>query len=174
MLELLGQLTDGLGELAVDRIARTARRCRVMRLVEDQQRTRSECAKKITQAGNLGLIGQQVVRDDETRPGGPWIDAEATQSAQVGDAFAIDDRKSQPEFGLEFVLPLQRHRWRCGYDREVDAPPQQQLAQDQRGLDRLAEADVVGAQHRLTRGSLSAFRKDDAEASISVGNGPRY
>ncbi|HWX29645.1 MAG TPA: hypothetical protein VNZ53_19670 [Steroidobacteraceae bacterium] len=44
MLEPIHQATDGLGELAVDRVARTARRRRVMRLVEDQQRTRSEYA----------------------------------------------------------------------------------------------------------------------------------
>jgi hypothetical protein len=47
VLELFGQLADGFGELAVDRIARAARRCGVMRLVEDQQRAWAECTEKI-------------------------------------------------------------------------------------------------------------------------------
>jgi hypothetical protein len=46
MFEPVGQPADGLGELAVDRIARAARRCGVMRLVENQQRTRSECPRR--------------------------------------------------------------------------------------------------------------------------------
>jgi hypothetical protein len=38
MLEPIGEVTNGLGELAVDCIARAARRRRVVCLIEDQQR----------------------------------------------------------------------------------------------------------------------------------------
>ena len=57
MLETVGQVAEGLGEPAVDRIAGAARGCRVMRLVEDQQRSWSECAQQGVQAGDIGLIG---------------------------------------------------------------------------------------------------------------------
>ena len=84
--------------------------------------------------------------DDEARAGGPWIDGKAAKAPQLADALAIDDVERQTELAFELVLPLHRHcRRRCD-DDEVDAAPQQQLAGDEPGLDRLAEADVVGNQ----------------------------
>jgi hypothetical protein len=44
VLEPIGEVSDRLGELAVDCIARAARRRRVMRLIEDQQRARPKYA----------------------------------------------------------------------------------------------------------------------------------
>ena len=86
------------------------------------------------------------MRDDKARAGGPRVDAETARPAQLREALTIDDREGQPEFGLELVLPLQRHRRRCRYRREVDAAPQEELAQDQPGFDRFTEADIVGDQ----------------------------
>jgi len=146
VLETVHQATNGLRELAVDCITRAAGWCGVMRPVEDQQRAWPERTEKVPQPGDISLIGQQVVRDDEARAGEPRIDAEASQPTQLHEALPIDDREGQPELGLELVLPLQRHRWRRRNDREVDTAPQQQLAQDQSGFDRLAEADIVGDQ----------------------------
>jgi hypothetical protein len=56
------------------------------------------------------------------------------------------DCETQPETGLQPIGPLPQHRgWRC-YDDEIDSSAQKQLAQDQAGLDRLPEADVIGDQ----------------------------
>ena len=77
VLEALGELSDGLGELAVDRVARPAGRCGVVRLVKDQQCPWPKCAEMIPQPGDIGFFGQEVVRDDEARAGRPWIDREA-------------------------------------------------------------------------------------------------
>ncbi len=69
MLEALGKLADRPRELAGDRVARAAGRRRMMRLVEDEQRARAELAEHVAQAGDIGLVGQQAVRDDEARAG---------------------------------------------------------------------------------------------------------
>ena len=53
MLEPLGKLAHGLRELTRDRVAGAARRRRVMRLVEDQQRARPEFAEDVAQAGDV-------------------------------------------------------------------------------------------------------------------------
>ena len=146
VLEALGQLADRPGELARDRIARAAGRRRMMRLVEDEQRARAEIAEHVAQPRDVVLVGQQAVRDDEARAGGPWIDGKAAQAPQLADALAIDDVEGEAELALKLVLPLHRHGGRRGDDDEIDAPAQQQLARDEAGLDRLAEADVVGDQ----------------------------
>ena len=52
----------------------------------------------------------------------------------------------QPEARLQLVGPLPEHRRRCRDDDEIDALAQQELAQDQPALDRLAEPDIVGDQ----------------------------
>ncbi len=56
MLETIGEPPNRAGELAVNGVARPARRRRVMRLVEDEQRARSEVAEKVAQAADIGLV----------------------------------------------------------------------------------------------------------------------
>jgi hypothetical protein len=124
VLETLGEIADGLGELAVDRITRAACRGRVVRFVEDQQRARPEGAKEVAKPGDVGLVGQEMVRYDEAGASRPGVDAEAAQTAQLADPVAVDDREGEPELGLELVLPLQGHRRRGGDDSEVDAAAQ--------------------------------------------------
>lgn len=110
----------------------------------DQQGAGPERPQQVAQAGGVGLVRQQAVGDDEAGTGGPGIDPEAAQAAHFGEPVAVDDRERKAEFGFQFVLPLHRHgRW-GGDHREVNPPTQQQLAQDQPGLDRLAEAHIVG------------------------------
>ncbi|WP_316225049.1 MULTISPECIES: hypothetical protein [unclassified Bradyrhizobium] len=64
---------------------------------------------------------------------------------------AVDDREIEAEFLRQFVLPLQQHRCRCGDHDGVDPAAQQELAHNQAGLDRLAEADIVADQEIHTR-----------------------
>ena len=143
MLEALHDLAHRPGELAVDGIARAARRGRVMGLVEDQHRAGTELAEPHAQARRIGLVCQEAVRDDEARAGRPGIYAEAPGPAQLRQPLAIDDLEGEAELGLQLVLPLKRHRRWGRHDNEVDAAAKQQLAQDEPSLDRLSEADVV-------------------------------
>ena len=62
------------------------------------------------------------------------------------DALAIDNIEGKTELAFQFILPLHRHGGWGRDDDVINAPAQQKLAGDQPGLDRLAEADVVGDQ----------------------------
>ncbi len=76
--------------------------------------------------------------------GGPGVDAPAALAPHLGDVGAVHHRKAQPEAALHLPLPLQHHRGRCDHHHSVDLLAQQQLAQDEPGLDRLAQAHVIG------------------------------
>ena len=62
-----------------------------MCFVEDKQRARAKIAEHIPQARHIILFGEQTVREDEARAGGPWIDGKSTQAPQLANALAIDD-----------------------------------------------------------------------------------
>ena len=115
-------------------------------LVENQKRACRHLASSGPQIRCVLLVDQQVVRHDEGAAGSPDIDAEAVLATHRGDELAIDDLEGETELRAQLVLPLQGHRRRRGNQGEVDASAQQQLAQDQAGLDRFAEADIVGDQ----------------------------
>ena len=141
-----GDVAHGLGELAVDGVAGAAGRRGVVRLVQDQQGTRPEPAQDVAQPSSVGLVGQQPGRHDEARTRRPGVHPEPAQPPQLRQALPVDDGEGQAELRLQLVLPLQGHGWRRGHQREVDAAAQQQLAQDQTGLDRLPQANIVGDQ----------------------------
>ena len=61
-----------------------------------------------------------------------------------GDVVAVEDLEDEAEALLELGLPLLEHRRRRRDDDRLRLLAQQQLARDQAGLDRLAEAGVVG------------------------------
>ncbi len=146
MLEAFSEPADCLGELAVDRIAGAARRRGMVRLVENQHRTRPEVPEQVAQAADVGLVRHQRVRNEEPRSGRPGVGAIAPLASEDGEIVAVDDREAQAELRFELILPLSHHaRWR-GDNREVDPPAQQEFAKDQPGLDGLAGADVVGDQ----------------------------
>ena len=90
----------------------------------------------------------------------PRIDAETPFATDPLHVVLVENLEDKPETGFQFVLPLQEHRRRAGNDDFADLLPQQQLAGDQSGFDRLAEADVVGdeeidarQEQRLSQGS---------------------
>ena len=86
------------------------------------------------------------MRDYEGGTRVPHIDAEAMLALHRGDELAVDDPEGETELGAQFVLPLQGHGGGRGDQREIDAPAQQKLAQDQARFDGLAESNVVGDQ----------------------------
>ena len=74
------------------------------------------------------------------------IDGETAQAAQISQSLTVDDLERQAELGFQFVLPLERHRRRRSHKHEVYAPAEEELAEHEARLDRLAQADIVGNQ----------------------------
>jgi hypothetical protein len=74
----------------------------------------------------------------------PGVDPEAPLAAAAGDELAAHHLEAQAEAAHHLVAPLQADRGRADDQDEAGLLAQDQLLQDQAGLDRLAEADVVG------------------------------
>lgn len=83
---------------------------------------------------------------DEARSRRPRVRAPAPPPPQILQMPAVDDLKGEPELGLKLVAPLRGHRRGREHQREIDPAAQQQLAQHQSRLHRLAQPHVVGDQ----------------------------
>ena len=70
---------------------------------------------------------------------------------QRAEQLAVDDPELEPELLAHLVAPLQLQAGRADDERGPRAVAQDQLLDDEAGLDRLAEADVVGDQQRGAR-----------------------
>ena len=89
--------------------------------------------------------------------------------------FAVDDHEVEAELLPHLVLPLQRQARRAHDDHGPGAVPQQQLLDDQAGLDGLAQADVVGEQQvrpRRTAARGSAAPAGTPRRSRRCGTAP--
>ena len=146
MLEQGRDVADVPGELTFDGPDRSRRRRGVVGLVENEQRAWPERREKVAKPSRVGLVGEDAVRDDETGAHAPRVRREASRPPRLQQVFPIDDGEVEAELLRQLVLPLEQHRRRRGDDDHLDAAPEQHLADDQAGLDRLAEADVVGDQ----------------------------
>ena len=144
MLEARREITDGPRELRLDAVAPAARRCRVMRLVEDEQAPRPHRAEPGPHRIGVARIDQQVVRHEEPAVGHPRIHPEAALATHPTQVGAVEDLEHQTEAILQLALPLLQHRRRRGDDDRLRLPAQQQLPGDEPRLDGLAEPGVVG------------------------------
>ena len=144
VLETRGQVANGTGDLRVDGVLLPAGRRGMVGLVQDQQRAAAEVAQPIAQRAGIRLVDQQPVRDQESRVRAPRIHAVAPLAPRPRHVVLVENLEGQTEAGLQFVLPLREHRGRAADDDLSDLLAQEQLAGDQPGLDRLAEANVVG------------------------------
>ena len=50
-------IADRPGNLAIDSVAGAARRSGVMRLIEDEEGTRTEVAQSLAKSGDVGFVG---------------------------------------------------------------------------------------------------------------------
>jgi hypothetical protein len=91
------------------------------------------------------------VRDDEAGVRGPGVDAVAALAAAGGHVVAVEDDEGEAEALLHLLLPLAHDRGRAGDDDPAHALAQEHLAEDEAGLDGLAEADVVGDEEAHAR-----------------------
>ena len=118
----------------------------MVRLVENQHRTRTERREEVAEPAHVGFVGQNAVGDDEARADAPRIGRKSPRPAGLQKVLAVDDSEVEAKFLRQFVLPLQQHRGRRGDENHVDTTPQKQLANDKAGLDSFTKADVVGDQ----------------------------
>ena len=144
VLEPSGQIAHRAGELGVDRKFRAARRRRVVGLIKDQQRLLALIAEPVAQGPGVGLIAHKRLANDEAGVGRPRVDAPAPLPTHLGDVLPVQHGKTQPKAALHLPLPLQHHRRRRYHHHAVHLLTQQQLAHNQAGLNRLAQAHVVG------------------------------
>ena len=144
VLEARRDVPDGPRGLRIDGVTGAARRRRVMRFVQDQQRLRGEAAQPVAQPGGVGLVDQQAVGDQEARMRRPGVHGEAPLAPHARHVGAVEDGEREAEARFHLVAPLLQHRRRTRHHDPVHPSAQQQLARDQPRLDRLAEADVVG------------------------------
>lgn len=75
--------------------------------------------------------------------GRPGVDREAALAAAAGDEFAVVDLEVQAEAARHLVLPLQADARGADDEGVVDALAQEELLQDEAGLDGLAEAEMA-------------------------------
>ena len=165
VLEASGEIAHRLGELAVHGVARGAGGRGVMRFVEHQHGLRPEAVQCVAQAANVGVVGEQRVRDDEVGARGPGIGTVTAIAAHRRQVLAVDDDERQTELGFEFVLPLPHHAGRRGDHGEIDTAAQQHLAQYQAGLDGFARTDIIRNQQVHAR---QAERLAQGEQLIGV------
>ena len=74
----------------------------------------------------------------------PRVDPVASLLPDPGDVFLVEDLEDHAEPVLQLFLPLQQHRGRTGHDDVLDFLAEQEFSGDQPGLDRLAEAHIIG------------------------------
>ncbi len=74
----------------------------------------------------------------------PGVDAVAALLPDAGDVLLVEDLEDHAEAVLQLFVPLEQHGGRTGHDDVLDLLAEQQFSGDQAGLDRLAEADVIG------------------------------
>jgi hypothetical protein len=87
---------------------------------------------------------EERVGEDEALLGGPGVDLVAALLAGLGDEVAVVDLEVEAEALVELFLPLEADAGGGDDEDEVDALAEEELLEDEAGLDGLAKADVVG------------------------------
>jgi hypothetical protein len=145
VLEARGELAGELCQIGVDGVALlVARGGDVVGLVEHQHALAAALAEGHAQGLLVFGAAQGLIGDDESPAALPGVGADAALAADPGDVLAVDDLEAQAEAALHLALPLQADGGGADDQDQVEALAEEQLLQDEAGLDGLAEADVVG------------------------------
>ena len=109
------------------------------------------CWERLSQQPHAQISLEPVDRDDQPGEVCERVGTNAARAPQLTEQLAVDDPELQAELLAHLVAPLQLQRGRTDHERRPRAVTQQQLLDDEPGLDRLAEADVIGDQQRRAR-----------------------
>src|SRR5215510_11555273 len=110
-----------------------------MRLAEDQETPREQGPEPLAKRSGVVLVGEQVVRDQETTVCAPRIHPKPALPAHASQVVPVENLEDQTEAVLELSLPLFEDGRRCRNNDCLCLPPEQKLARDEPGFDRLAE-----------------------------------
>ena len=151
VLAVLAEALDGLGLLARDGPAVLLRWLgggAMVNLVDDEQ---------VEKAGELRVARQNLVEhplhprrpqpleaDDRPRVNGERVGFEAVASSEFTELGSVDDLEAEPELRVHLLLPLDREGRGADDDNAPRAVAEQHLLDHEAGLDRLAEAHVIG------------------------------
>ena len=152
VLEVRGQLPERLRPKRVGGVAADPGRGAVVGFVADQQvvPTRvdrfARCGQSLPKEAERALPLEKVDARDQPREVRPGVDVDASSSAQVSHQLRIDDAEVEAELVPHLVPPLDLQSGRAD-DQDLPGPmTDHQLQGHHPGLDRLAEAHVVGDQ----------------------------
>src|SRR5262245_26380307 len=106
MLEAAAEVTDSAGELRLDAVAPSARRRRVVGLVENQEAARQEPAEPHAHRVGVSRVDQQVVRDEKAAMRAPRVHAKPAFAAHGSDVAAVEHLEDQAESLVQLGLPL--------------------------------------------------------------------
>jgi hypothetical protein len=76
----------------------------------------------------------------------PWIHVQAPPPPEFPHQLTVHDPKLQTELVPHLIPPLNLNRGRAHNDDTADPVPEDQFLSDQSGLNRFAEADIIGDQ----------------------------
>ena len=144
VLEAITEITHGARELRLDAVPPPVAGCGVVRLVENEQASRPLRAKPHPHGVGVGGVRQQPVRNKEAAVRRPRVGPEASLAPNARQIVTVQNLEDEPEPLLHLSLPLLEHRRRRSHNDGSDFSPQEQLADDQAGLDRLPQPRVVG------------------------------
>ncbi len=112
MLKVGCDTAQGLRAQRIGGVAATARRCDVVRFVENEQVEAARAdrlarpGQRFAKEAQRPVALEKVNRGNQAREVRPGVDVQATLAAQAPEQVAIDDAKLQAEFVAHLVAPL--------------------------------------------------------------------
>ena len=164
VLEVGGDLSDGLGPLGVGGVAAHGGGGHVVHLVDHQDVERAGVGdlggEGLAEEAERALGLHPVERRDHPGVAGPRVGPDPPAAPQLLDESGVDDLEVEAELLLHLDLPFELQRGGADDERGAGPVAEHQLLHDQAGLDGLAQADIVGDQQvdpRHPQGSDQGF-----------------
>ena len=130
VFKTLSEIANGPSDLGVNGIALTAGGSSVVRFVQNQEASRTECTQPISQRASVSLIDQKTVRDEESGVRGPGVDPKSTLATNVLDVVLVEYLEVEAEAAFQFFSPLKKHRWGTGNNDVAHFLSEEQFAGD--------------------------------------------
>ncbi len=152
MLEMRRQQADGGGALRIDRIAPDAGRRDIVGLIDNQQIKAPGIGhialgrQRLAEQADRTVALEIIHRSNQTRKMRPGIDVQTATAAKPAHQLAIDNPKIETKLLAHLVAPLELQRRRADNQDAAGAMTNEQVLGDQAGLNRLAQADIIGNQ----------------------------
>jgi hypothetical protein len=112
VLEAPGEIAHSARKLGLDAVTSTARRRRVMCLVEDQQAPRQQRPEPLPHRFGVSGVDQEIAGAQETAVGAPGVHAKSALSAHSCQVGSIEELEDEAKALLELGLPLVKDRGR--------------------------------------------------------------